>query len=240
MAFNSNDIYTGNKYLKNNPDWGEKDTEWKAGIINSLLQKNNIHPVTVADVGCGAGGVLYHLLKKNPGIEKLQGYDISREAIEMALPKASPKLSFYQENYLLKPAEYTDLLLCIDVIEHVDDVYGFVSALTSKAKYFVFHIPLDLSGRTVLKPHVMQEQRKSVGHIHYFTKHTAAWLLEDCGCRIIDWVYTKPVTDWEPSNSFKQGVKKMLRNFSFALNKDISAKLWGGYSIMVLAENKNI
>jgi hypothetical protein len=87
-----------------------------------------------------------------------------------------------------------------------------------------------------MKPHVLLQQRQSVGHIHYYTKEMAAWALKDTGYEIIDWVYTKPVVDTQPANSIMRGVKKILRNISFALNKDWSVKKWGGYSIMVIAK----
>jgi hypothetical protein len=82
----------------------------------------------------------------------------------------------------------------------------------------------------------MLQQRQSVGHIHYFTKEMVEWSLRDTGYTIIDWVYTKPVVDIEPADSFKRWVKKALRNFSFAINKDWSVRKWGGYSIMILAK----
>ena len=127
-------------------------------------------------------------------------------------------------------------MLTIDVVEHVDDYYGFLRKLKAKSGYFVFHIPLDLSCRTVMKPHVLLQQRQSVGHIHYFTKETAIWMLQDTGYELIDWVYTKPVIDFFPASSYKRFIKKLLRNISFAINKDWSVKKWGGYSIMVLAK----
>lgn len=48
--------------------------------------------------------------------------------------------------------------------------------------------------------------RRSVGHIHYFTKETALALLEDTGYRVIDHGYTWGATEL------------------------------GGYSLLVLAE----
>ena len=52
---------------------------------------------------------------------------------------------------------------------------------------------------------------------------------------IIDWFYTPSETDIKKAVSVKDGVKKFLRKVSFSLNKNISAKLWGGYSMMILA-----
>ncbi|MEO7444648.1 MAG: class I SAM-dependent methyltransferase [Ferruginibacter sp.] len=236
MAFSSDEMYTGGAYFMNNPCWDDDYTQWKAGIIHSLLRKNNVYPKTVVDVGCGAGGILLHLSEKDNNIEKLEGYDISPDAIRLAAKKSNEKLTFHLEDYTSKPHSSPDLLLCIDVLEHIDNVYGFLGQLKKTSGHTIFHIPLDVSCRTILKPHVILQQRNAVGHIHYFSQEMAMWALSDSGFRIIDWVYTKPAVDWEPADSFKRNLKKTLRNFSFAINKNLSAKLWGGYSMMILAE----
>lgn len=236
MKVSSNDLYTGGAYLANNPTWDIADAGWKAAAIYSLLQKNNIAAANVTEVGCGAGGNLAELLKKDSNIKSLAGYDISPQAIELARKQAPAKISFFNEDITKNETLHTNLMLVIDVVEHVDDFYGFLRKLKPKSDYFIFHIPLDLSCRTIMKPHVLLQQRQSVGHIHYYSKEMAEWALTDTGYEIIDWVYTKPVVDVEPAGSMKRAVKKVLRNISFALNKNWSVKMWGGYSIMVLAK----
>jgi hypothetical protein len=62
------------------------------------------------------------------------------------------------------------------------------------------------------------------------------WALKDTGFSIVDWLYTKPETDLVKTRSVKKRIKQILRNISFAINKDLSAKLWGGYSMMILAK----
>ena len=62
------------------------------------------------------------------------------------------------------------------------------------------------------------------------------WILKDTGYKIIDHLYTKPVIDFHPVNGFKAGLKKVLRNISFGINPRLSVKLWGGYSLLILAE----
>lgn len=236
MEVSSNDLYTDGAYFKNNPTWDVEDSKWKAAVIFKLLQQNNIAITQVTEVGCGAGGNLVELSKLNNSIKNLTGYDISSQAIELAKKNTTDKIFFFNEDITKNEGLHTELMLVIDVVEHVDDFYGFLRKIKSKSKYFVFHIPLDLSCRTIMKPHVLLQQRQSVGHIHYYTKELAEWALRDTGYEIIDWVYTKPVVDTQPANSIKRGVKKILRNISFALNKDRSVKKWGGYSIMVLAK----
>ena len=236
MKQSSNDIYVNGEYFNNNPDWDIADARWKTDVIVDLLKRNKLNPKQVIEVGCGAGENLVELLKKDNGIEKLTGYDISPQAINLAAKKVTDKISFFNEDITGKENMHADLMLAIDVVEHVDDYYGFLRKLKTKSDWFVFHIPLDLSCRTVMKPHVLLQQRQSVGHIHYYSKEMVEWALLDTGYEIIDWEYTKPVVDVQPANSVKRFVKKILRNFSFAINKDWSAKKWGGYSMMILAK----
>lgn len=236
MEVSSNDLYTGETYFKNNPTWDIEDSKWKAAVIFNLLKKNNIEVNEVTEIGCGAGGNLVELSKLNKNINRLTGYDISPQAIELARKNVSEKINFYNGDLTTMENIHTELMLVIDVVEHVDDFYGFLRKIKSKSTYFVFHIPLDLSCRTVMKSHVLLQQRKSVGHIHYYTKEMVEWALQDTGYEITDWGYTKPVVDIQPADSIKRFLKKILRNISFALNKDWSVKKWGGYSIMVLAK----
>ncbi len=236
MKVSSNEFYINGEYFKNNPTWDIADAGWKTDVIVDLLTRNNIAVIDVIEIGCGAGANLVELAKKNTGIKKLHGYDISPQAIELAKKNESDKISFFNEDLTAKENINTDLMLVIDVVEHVDDFYGFLRNIKAKSKYFVFHIPLDLSCRTIMKPHVLLQQRQSVGHIHYFTKEMVEWFLKDTGYELTDWVYTKPVVDVQPADLVKRFIKKMLRNISFSVSKDWSAKRWGGYSMMILAK----
>lgn len=235
MFFNSNDLYTGNEYFKNKPNWDDEYSEWKAQMINQLLHTNNINPEKIIEVGCGAGGILQGLSTRNPSINSLSGFDISPHAIALAKKKETNKIKFFNTDFLFDETDNADVLLVIDVVEHVGDYYGFLDKLKSRSKYFVFHIPLDMSCRNLLKPHTIKQQRDSVGHIHYFTRDTIEWALKDTGYLILDWFYTKPLIDTEQAKTIKGGIKKFLRKISFSLNKNQSARLWGGYSMMILA-----
>jgi 2-polyprenyl-3-methyl-5-hydroxy-6-metoxy-1,4-benzoquinol methylase len=113
------------------------------------------------------------------GIKQLSGYDISPQAIALADQVQSENLKFFQEDIFQSKPEVSDLLLVIDVLEHIDDFYGFLRNIKTRGRNFVFHIPLDLSSRTIMKPHVLFQQRQSVGHIHYFSKEMILWALPD-------------------------------------------------------------
>ncbi len=238
MKNSSNELYRGDDYGNKNQTWHLEDAVRKVDHLYYILKKNSVTPNHIVDVGCGAGGVLEALSAKYPHAESFTGYDISPRAIEIARQNQTGRVRFLNEDFTNNTAPFSDVLLVIDVIEHIDDFYGFLRKLRHRSKYFVFHIPLDLCCRSVVKPHIMLQQREAVGHIHYFTKEMVVWFLSDLGYHIIDWIYTKPDIDVMPPQSFRAFLKKHLRSFSFLLNKDLSAKLWGGYSMMILAKQK--
>ncbi len=236
MNNSSDQFYTEGAYLKNNPDWHQEGSKWKAGLVFEFIQKFDIPARLVAEVGCGAGEILVQLVTQLGPASVLKGYDISPQAIQIAEKKETEQLRFFLGDYTKMNEEKADLILVMDVIEHIDDVYSFLRKLRAKGRNFIFHIPLDLSCRTILKPHVMLQQRTSVGHIHYFTEETVLWMLQDAGYMREHFIYTKPDIDLVKPGSFKQWIKKMLRKFSYALNKKLSVKLWGGYSLLVYAK----
>ena len=235
--YNSSDqFYTEGGYYQSNPDWHQEGSKFKAELVLEFIKKFQLPTGLVVEVGCGAGEILAGLVKNLPAASVLKGYDISPQAIQIAAKKSTPQLSFYLDDYTLLKEEKADLVLVMDVAEHVDDVYSFLRRLRNKGNYFIFHIPLDMSCRTLLKPHVLLQQRTSVGHIHYFTEETAVWMLRDVGFNLEYFIYTKPDVDLIKPRSFKQWLKKILRKFSYSVNEKLSVKLWGGYSMLILAK----
>lgn len=79
-------IYTQENglYLKNNPAWHVEDSSWKATQILKMLDRNPIDPKSVIEVGCGAGEILNQLYLSMPDDVEFTGYDISRDAINLA------------------------------------------------------------------------------------------------------------------------------------------------------------
>jgi len=234
MKASSNEFYTQGEYLRHNSSWNIEDAAWKADVVYKLLKRNNIIIDNAVDVGCGAGGILEALAKKDLGIKEFTGFDIAPDAIRIANERSSGRVQFINGDFTAGIHARADLLLLIDVIEHVDDFYGFLRKVKLKSEYFVFHIPLDLCCRSLLKPHILLQQRNAVGHIHYFSKEMVLWFLTDLGFTLLDFIYTEPDLDVKPAKTLKSFTKKYLRKLSFSLNKELSIKLWGGYSIMVL------
>jgi len=226
------DRYKNGTYLNNNPSWHEEDSQWKAKNIFKIIQNNSLAPTKICEIGCGAGEILNQLSQFFPDA-RLYGYEISPHAFEICKKKAKPNLTFKLID-LLEENEQFDILLAIDVFEHVEDYLGFLRGLKEKADFKIFHVPLDLSVQSVFRSSPIIKIRKSVGHLHYFTKETALETLRDSGYEIIDYAYTATCIEL-PTNGWKADLMRMPRKFAFSLNKDLAVRILGGYSLLVLA-----
>ena len=229
------EIYEDGTYLDNNPSWHEEDSPWKAKQIRNIIEKNSLNPTRICEVGCGAGEILNQLSVQYGKNIKFFGYEISPQAFELCNKKSNANLIFKLSDLLKDNDAYFDIVMAIDVFEHVEDYFGFLRKLREKAEYKIFHIPLDLSVQTVLRSSPIIKGRKSVGHIHYFTKETALETLKDTGYEIIDYFYTGGSLEL-PNRGWKANLLKIPRKLAFSANKDLAVRLLGGYSLMVLAK----
>src|SRR3984885_3451842 len=111
---------------------------------------------------------------------------------------------------------------------------GLVRAIRHKARHKLFHIPLDLSVLAVLRNNGLRPRRDHHAHLHYFTKETALRSLTDVGYTIVDYFYTPRCI--ELGDLLIQKMVRIPRQLSFAVAPDLTVRVLGGYSLMVLAE----
>ena len=164
----------------------------------------------------------------------MDGYDISPGAIKLSKLRENDRLKFYCEDLLENEIEKYDLLLCIDVIEHVEDYLGFLEKVKDKATCKIFHIPLDMCVLMVIFGKELLKTRTDVGHLHYFMKETALASLEDSGYEIIDYFYTNSALDF--ADSWRTHLINIFRRTFSLVSKDLAAHLFGGYPLIVLAK----
>lgn len=225
-------MYVDGEYLDKNPTWHVEDSSWKAGKIHDILIKNDVKASLVCEVGCGAGEILRQLSLKMPAT-KFCGYELSPQAFALCVTRKSEKVDYLLRN-IADDDGYFDVLLCIDVFEHVEDYFGFVKSLKSKSKYQVFHIPLDISVSSILRGTLIRA-RESMGHLHHFTPETALATLRDCGYEIVDHCYTKFFNEL-PAPAFITKIANIFRKILFFISPDLMVKLMGGCSLIVLTK----
>lgn len=153
------------------------------------------------DVGCGKGEVGYTLIKRKIS-KHVYGVDVDEEALKVARKRgistcrvdlSSEKLPFSDE--------FFDVVLCLDVIEHVVDVDNVMSEIRRVLKpngiliistpnvQFIYHIIKLILGygpRTSfgdVKYH--GSELYDCGHVHYFTAKDLCNLLGRWSFRVV-------------------------------------------------------
>lgn len=132
--------------------------------------------------------------------------------------------------------EYFDILLIIDVIEHVPDYIDFMRKCRAKADYKIYHIPLDLSVLSLLSDSFI-EGRRNLGHVNYFSLRSAIACLEDTGHVILDYFLTDVGTYYvRQSPKLKRVVANLPRWIFAFFHAPLAAKIFGRYSMMALTK----
>jgi cyclopropane fatty-acyl-phospholipid synthase-like methyltransferase len=223
--------YEDGGYITANPDWHDGDAPWKAKHIAALLRDFHPRPQSICDVGCGTGGVLAALSRSFPEAEAI-GYEVSPQAIAFA-EREHPDVHIRQGASDAISDRY-DVLLAIDVFEHVEDYFGFLRSLLGKADKYVFHIPLDMNALNVVRGKPFMRDREGIGHLHYFSRDTALATLSDAGFNVLAERYTP--TDIDSPRSAKAKAAVLPRKLAYRVNPHAAVRVLGGYSLLVLAD----
>jgi len=232
------EMYTSGAYLEKWPTWHVESSPWIARQIFRMMERNNIEPKTICEVGCGAGEVLRQLQIRMNDDCTFRGYEISPQAFELCKTRANDRLQFKLTEFKSEKDVFFDLILMIDVIEHVEDYFTFMRDIQPKGAYKIIHLPLDLTMRSFFRGR-LRELRREHGHIHYFTREIALEMLKGVGYDVLDYFYTTPSIDLPTNGSIpeiRRRLMKLPRKLLFAMNEDVAAQVLGGYSLMVLTK----
>jgi predicted TPR repeat methyltransferase len=225
-------IYDNGNYLEHNKAWHMEDSPYKVSMVNSLIQENNLQFSTCADIGCGAG-LVTELLAESHADRRFIGYELSSDAKNFWGQRKDLSNLSYLNQSLLDSDDSFDLVVCLDVFEHVEDCYGFLRSLRAKGRSFIFNIPLDMCVMKLITPGI-KYAREEFGHIHYFNEYTAIKTLEDCGFSVIDTKLSAAYLSVPPRN-IRQWFALPFRLLSTLFGKSFVSKMFGGTSLYVYA-----
>jgi len=230
--------YQCGTYLADNPDWHASDAPWKADQVLSMLERNRLTPKCVLEIGCGSG-VMMRCLAASPALAhaRFYGYDISPQAVGLGQQMPPVKRvtitlgdPLSEPAFELKP----DLLLVMDVMEHVPDYLGFLQGCLHLAPAMVIHIPLDLHVSSLLR-NAFVPTRYTIGHLHYFTYESALATLQDSGFEVVEAVYTNAAAGlFKHHPSLRRAIANGPRFLLSRFSRHWAARLLGGYSLLVL------
>ena len=227
------DRYLNGDYAEKNPDWDSADSSWKAGKVHQLLLDHECQPSSIVEIGCGSGAVLDALRGYFPQAT-LAGFDIAPDASRFWDGLSTRGIRLELADYLDLEEPTPDLILVLDVLEHLGNPWEFLARLRHKSNLVVFHFPLDLSALSVLRQNPLLQVRDKVGHLHFFTHGLAVALLRESGFEIIEARYTSAALD-APQRSFKTKAAGWVRRIAYTINRDLGARLLGGETLMILA-----
>jgi len=231
-----NQRYLKSDYLEHNPSWDMDDSPWKAARIIALLDKHKLTPNNICEVGCGAGRILAELHHWQADM-MLHGYDIAPDAKRFWAAIENEHLQCTVGDFFAqKTQDYYDLIMLLDVLEHVESPQQFLTDLHGRSDYILLHFPLDLSAMSIIREQPLLYVRQKVGHIHYFTKGLALALLHETGWEVLDCVYSGAAFS-SPQATFKTKLAAILRKLMYTVHKDIGVRILGGETLFVLARS---
>jgi hypothetical protein len=224
--------YRDGEYLNKNPSWHAEESPYKAMNILKILERNQLAPRSICEIGCGAGETLRQLQGKMDRECIFTGYEISPQAYQLCQKRINSKLKFKLKDILKEKGSSFDLILVLDVIEHLEDYFAFLRKIKSKSEHKIFQVPLEINLFHLIKNSFLTF-RDSVGHLHFFNDQMAFRILKETGYEIIDYLYADYL-DF-PNQPLLYRFLGLGRNLIFRLNKSLGTRL-GGYSLMVLVK----
>lgn len=155
--------------------------QWRFYEIQKMLQKNQVDPSPVFEVGCGNGVVLTQM--ERVGI-KADGCDLNEYALLKAADGPSKKMIYniYEEHPDLLHAYKSVFLL--DVIEHIGNDSDFVKQAlkhVQKDGYVLINVP---AGQ-----YLFSDYDTAAGHERRYSAKKLKSCIENAGVQVIDTRY---------------------------------------------------
>ena len=157
-------------------------------LLKLLNSSQVVSKKSFLDVGCGVGAISLYLASQG---KEVVGIDVSSRAIDIA-NQAKEANKFSNVRFVLNSAEKFvpgrkfEVILLIEVIEHIKDDEGLLEKIFSWLKeegYLVLTTPS--SENIMFKLGLYKEFDKKVGHLRRYTKKEIIELLEKNGFEIV-------------------------------------------------------
>ena len=220
--------HTPFSYAERHPEWHAEDSGHKARAVWSFVKRLGLTPARVVDVGCGAGGVTGRLRHVWPDIE---GWDPSEVAIKMARTQ-HPECTFTRGHFE-ESGQHVDMVLCLDVVEHVQDDVRLLTALGQQADHLIFRVPLDWSLLDACRPQRLKATLDHWGHLRAYDRSLLCKQMVQAGLSVRSITYDR-VPPGEPRSRLGH-ITGVLRDLGDTLHPRPFAWLLGGWSVLVYA-----
>jgi hypothetical protein len=221
------------RVLYENP-WAQEQADWKADQILRMFRRHNIFPKDACEVGVLSKIIIEKLQGKLGSSSRIWGHEVPLQDLELNDCRADPVLRRFLDEIQTEHPSAFEVFIALDVMEHIEDYHGFLRAVRPMGAYKLFHLPMDLTVQTIMRPKALMRRRDTFLHISYFTKETIIRTLQDTGYEVIDSFYTP----WriQFAKELTGRLMKIPRQLLFAISPDAAVRYLGGYSLMILAK----
>lgn len=214
--------------------------QYLADRLFSTATSRNWTIRTVADVGCGSGSAIKLLVKefrsRKWDIDRFFGLDVYPQ-VEL-LNAGQADVVFSCEDFVASSRK-VDLVVLLDVFEHVPAPVEFLREVQRKAKYVALHVPLD---NTLL--HVARDRFRAKlenpGHLVFLDAPQALTLMTLAGLRVVDYIYTPGFDGHSGAQTRASRILRVARRILFRISPGLLTKYIGGCSLLVLAETSTL
>jgi len=157
--------------------------QWKAiNLVNLFLRSvKDTLPESICEIG-GAEGTVLNSIGRILNGRKLINYDVSNSFCQYGA-KIYPHIVFINEEFSNRRKDIYDLIICSDIIEHVEQEDSFLKVISQSCHYALFKIPLEkclinsavwywFHGQAKPKSHLYGPNHYN-GHLRGYTLHQA-------------------------------------------------------------------
>jgi trans-aconitate methyltransferase len=178
------------EYIKKNPGLHLEQSKMKALQILNFL--DGLQVKSLLDVACGAGKIT-KILSKSLRSHFTVGLDVSGVMIENAKRNGKCKNIHWINKDVFKyyPKEKFDLVICIDVLEHIKNDRKFLRKVKTLGNQILLKIPMEDSFldnhiiRTLKINDPWKESEIKYGHIHHYNENQLMQMFKEYGLKII-------------------------------------------------------
>jgi trans-aconitate methyltransferase len=230
------EIYNNGQYFKTNPNLHLEDTEFKFSNLYEYLNMVELKDETIKilDVGGGAGVlgkfVADYFFKKAIKVN-FTALDLSEKMLSEQKnnnPHITNALNISISDI---PNNYYDLVLMIDVIEHVENYESVAKKLSEISNNIIYNIPIEINLFDILRNIKMRggyykSQEKLIGHINRFSYDSSIRFIEKYYDIVaIKFVgYYKHILKSENKN-YKQLLSSKQRRYEVCISKFIGENI---------------
>jgi|WetSurMetagenome_2_1015567.scaffolds.fasta_scaffold00106_14 SAM-dependent methyltransferase len=161
-------------------------------ILQGMPELRDLDIKSAVDFGCGYGKALHDFYNKLK-LEKAYGFDVSENGVDYARRNyASSELQYhklsgfdnYQNAQFIKSVvgSGVDVVLLIDLLEHIPDCNSLMLSLSSITKYFIVLLPIEenmINNYFVRK--IYPSTRHYNGHLREFNVNSVYYFIRKLG-----------------------------------------------------------